>query len=165
VASQLRLRIILPVAVLGLLGMAVGAFAFGGPPADSPPAAAASNLGGKAGAAKPAAKPAKAKRPKLSPLERALERNRVVVALFYAPDVAYDTIATREARAGALAARAGFLALDVTDDRAVGKLATAHDVRDAPAILVFRRGPRVGVRLSGYADREAVAQAAQNARR
>jgi hypothetical protein len=152
---------ILPVAVVGLLGMGVAMFAFGGPAADAQPApVAASNVGANAGA-----KPAKTKRPKLSPLERALERNRVVVALFYAPDVAYDTIETREARAGALAARAGFLALDVTDNRAVGELATTYDVRDAPAILVFRRGPRVAVRLSGYADREAVAQAAQNARR
>jgi hypothetical protein len=155
---------ILPIAVLGLLGMGVGTFAFGGPSADAPPAAAAQNVGAKTEAAKPAAKPAKAKKPKLSPLERALERNRVVVALFYAPDVAYDTIETREARAGALAARAGFLALDATDDSAVGELATTYDVRDTPAILVFRRGPRVAVRLSGYADREAVAQAAQNAR-
>jgi hypothetical protein len=161
VASQLRLRMILPVAVLGLLGMAVAAFAFGGPPVESPSPAAASNLGGKTGAAKPA----KEKKAKLSPLERALARNRVVVALFYAPDVAYDTIETREARAGALGARAGFLALDVTDEAAVGELATTYDVRDAPTILVFRRGPRIAVRLSGYADREAVAQAAQNARR
>ncbi len=153
---------ILPVAVLGLLGMAVGAFAFGGPPADAQPAPV---IAGKATGKPEAAKPAKAKKPKLSPLERALTKNRVVVVLFYAPGVAYDTIATREARAGALAAGAGFLALDVTDERAVGKVAIAHDVRDAPAILVFRRGPKVAVRLSQYADREAVAQAAQNARR
>jgi hypothetical protein len=160
VASQARLRMILPIAVVGLLGMGVSTFALGGPPTDSPSPAAASNL-----AAKPAAKPAKTKKQKLSPLERALVRKRVVVALFYAPDVAYDTVATREARTGALAAGAGFLALDVTDNRAVGQVATTYDVRDAPAILVFRRGPRVAVRLSGYADREAVAQAAQIARR
>jgi hypothetical protein len=97
-------------------------------------------------------------------LAGALDDNRVVVVLFYAPGSAYDTIQAREARAGAAAGGAGFLAVDVSRDRQVSSLAAAFDVRDAPAILVVKRGFRVAVRINGYADREMVAQAAANAR-
>jgi hypothetical protein len=97
-------------------------------------------------------------------LAGALEENKVVVVLFYAPGSAYDTIQAREARAGAAAGGAGFLAVDVSRDRQVSSLAAAFSVRDAPAILVVKRSVRVAVRINGYADRETVAQAAANAR-
>jgi hypothetical protein len=97
-------------------------------------------------------------------LAGALDENRVVVVLFYAPGSSYDTIQAREARAGAAAGGAGFVAVDVSRDRQVSSLAAAFDVRDAPAILVVKRGFRVAVRINGYADREMVAQAAANAR-
>src|SRR5918995_4411741 len=97
-------------------------------------------------------------------LAGALDENRVVVVLFYAPGSSYDTIQAREARAGAAAGGAGFLAVDVSRDRQVSSLAAAFAVRDAPAILVVKRGFRVAVRINGYADREMVAQAAANAR-
>jgi hypothetical protein len=93
-----------------------------------------------------------------------LQENRVVVVLFYAPGSAYDTIQAREARAGAAGGGAGFLAVDVSKDRQVSSLATVFGIRDAPAILVVKRGFRVAVRINGYADRETVAQAAANAR-
>jgi hypothetical protein len=166
-ASQLRLQVVLPIAVLGLLGLGVGAFAFGKPPDGANPDAVAANLANRNSvtthAAAPAAKPVKPKAPKTA-LERALKRNAAVVVLFYTPQASYDMLQTREARAGADAAGAGFLALDVSSDRKIAALATKYEVRDAPAILVFRRGPRVAVRLDGYTDREAVAQAAMNAR-
>jgi hypothetical protein len=97
-------------------------------------------------------------------LAGALDENKVVVVLFYAPGSSYDTIQAREARAGAAAAGAGFLAVDVSKDRQVSSLAAAFAVRDAPAILVVKRSFRVAVRIHGYADRETVAQAAANAR-
>lgn len=97
-------------------------------------------------------------------LAGALQENKVVVVLFYAPGSAYDTIQAREARAGAAAAGAGFLAVDVSKDRQVASMAAAFEVRDAPAILVMTRGFKVAVRIEGYADRQAVAQAAANAR-
>jgi hypothetical protein len=96
-------------------------------------------------------------------LAGALQENDVVVVLFYAPGSAYDTIQAREARAGAAAGGAGFLAVDVSRDRQVSSLAAAFAVRDAPAILVVKRNFRVAVRINGYADRETVAQAAANA--
>jgi hypothetical protein len=97
-------------------------------------------------------------------LAGALEENKVVVVLFYAPRSTYDAIQAREARSGAAAAGAGFLAVDVSKDRYVAALATAFEVRDAPAILVITRGFRVSARLDGFADRLAIAQAASNAR-
>jgi hypothetical protein len=97
-------------------------------------------------------------------LNAALLHKKVVVVLFYAPGDDYDTIQTRETRAGALDAKAGFLALDVTKNDEVAALASQFDVRTAPATIVFVRGPKVFFRVNGYADRQSVAQAATDAR-
>jgi hypothetical protein len=97
-------------------------------------------------------------------LNNQLERHRVVVVLLYAPGDDYDTIQTRETRAGALAAGAGFLALNVKKNQQVAALAAEYDVRQAPATLVFARGPRLVYRIAGFLDRDAVAQAVANAR-
>jgi hypothetical protein len=97
-------------------------------------------------------------------LSGALEENKVVVVLLYTPGSNYDTIQAREARAGAAAGGAGFLAVDVSRDRQVASLAAAFEIRDAPALLVVKQGFRIAVRISGYADRETIAQAAANAR-
>jgi hypothetical protein len=97
-------------------------------------------------------------------LNAALLHKKVVVVLFYAPGDDYDTIQTRETRAGALDAKAGFLALDVTQNDEVAALASQFDVRNAPATIVFVRGPKVFYRVNGYMDRQAVAQAAADAR-
>jgi hypothetical protein len=165
-ASQLRLQVVLPIAVLGLLGLGVGAFAFGKPPAAADPDAIAANLANRhptTTGAQPA-KPAKPKPEPKTALERALAKYKAVVVLFYTPAASYDALQTREARAGAGAGRAGFLALNVAKDRKTAALATKYDVRDAPAILVFARGPKVAVRLDGYADRDTIEQAALIAR-
>jgi hypothetical protein len=169
-ASQLRLHILLPVAVLGILGLGVGAFAMGKNPATPTNAdAIAARIAQKQATKHSNGKPVKSKpkpaksAPKLSPLDRQLRTHRVVVVLFYAPGDDYDTIQTRETRAGAVGANAGFLALNVTKNFQVAELASEYDVRDAPATLVFRRGPRIAYRVSGYLDRAAVAQAAFNA--
>jgi hypothetical protein len=97
-------------------------------------------------------------------LNAALLHKKIVVVLFYAPGDDYDTIQTRETRAGALDAKAGFLALDVTQNGEVAALASQFDVRNAPATIVFVRGPKVFYRVNGYMDRQAVAQAATDAR-
>jgi hypothetical protein len=98
-----------------------------------------------------------------SVLARQLKRHRVVVAVLYTPGSAVDLLSVAEARAGAGDVHAGFVAIDVTDTRSIALLASRYDVRDAPAVLVFARwrGP-VNV-IVGYADRETVAQAAENA--
>ena len=160
-ASQLRLRVLLPVAVLGVLGLGVGAFATTrsapeDPGAIPPPAQTTTKT----------PKPNKSNKPReRAPLEAALRKHSVVVVLFYAPGDGYDTIQTRETRAGALDAGAGFLAIDVTKNRSVAALAAKYEVRDAPATVIFKRGPKAVYRVAGYLDRAAIAQAAADARR
>jgi len=166
-ASQLRLHVLLPVAVLAILGLGVGAFATTrNTPGTSDADAVAARIAAKQNdktqkPSKPAANPS----PQVSPLVSGLRQHSVVVVLFYAPGDDYDTIQARETRAGALAAKAGFLALNVTNNRQVAALAAEYDVREAPATLIFTRGPRVAFRVAGYMDRQAVAQAAADARR
>lgn len=156
-----------PVAVLGLLGVGYGAFAYGKGPENAPlPAPSTTTQPTQAPAPKakkPVNKPA-AKKPVLSPLERALRSSSVVVAVFYAPASSVDGEAVREARAGALAAGASFLSVNVSKEAEVAELAQRYDVLETPAILVFARGPRVASRF-GYVDRVTVAQAVVNARR
>jgi hypothetical protein len=166
-ASQLRLRVLLPVAILGILGLGIGAFATtrSAPETSSADAVAARIAAKQNTKTQKPSKPANKPSPQVSPLEGALRRHSVVVVLFYAPGDDYDTIQARETRAGALAAKAGFLALNVTKNQQVAALAAEYDVREAPATLVFTRGPRVAYRVAGYMDRQAVAQAAADAHR
>jgi hypothetical protein len=104
-------------------------------------------------------------------LALALRSHSVVVAALYAPDSSVDSMARDEARQGAAAAGAGFVALDVSNEKVAAPLtslltggATAADrVLDDPAVLVFRAPGTLFVRLNGWTDRDTVAQAATNA--
>jgi hypothetical protein len=147
------------VAVLGILGLGVGALATTrGAPEDPGPISTAP-------ATTTTSKPPKSKQEReRAPLDRALRKHSVVVVLFYAPGDDYDTIQTRETRAGALSGGAGFLAIDVTKNGSVAELAAEYEVRDAPATVIFKRGPKVFYRAAGYMDRAAIAQAAADAR-
>lgn len=155
--SQLHLRIVLPLALLGLAGLGVGTFAISREPAAKSSAPTATY---RESPTPPEQTPPEGP----TPLERALDRHGVVVVVLYTPGGAVDLLTTREARAGATAVDAGFLAVDVTDEHEVAEIATAYDVRDAPVLLVFRKGRGLTNRLEGYVDRETVAQAAENAR-
>jgi hypothetical protein len=104
-------------------------------------------------------------------LALALRTNAVVVVALYAPKSSVDQFAREEAHAGASSAGAGFVALNVADEKVAAPLtslltggATAADrVLDDPAVLVFQAPRTLFVRLNGYNDRETVAQAATNA--
>jgi hypothetical protein len=96
-------------------------------------------------------------------LARELEKNRVVVAVLYAPDSNVDTIAIREARAGASLAGAGFVAVNVFDPRAIAPLTAQYSVRTAPSVFVFARYKGAVSQFGGYVDRATVAQAADTA--
>jgi hypothetical protein len=126
-------------------------------------------------AAKPKAKP-KAHGPAVidgmpSALALALRSRSVVVVSLYTPDSSVDAMATEEARHGALAADAAFVAFNVADEKVVSPLSSvltgaptpADRVLDGPAVLVFVRPNSLFVRLNGFADRDTVAQAAANA--
>jgi uncharacterized protein (DUF4415 family) len=172
--QQLRLRVLLPVAVLGLLGAGFGAYATGRPASAEPlPPAPPATTTQAAKPDKPAKKKSKrattkpAKRsaaPERSALEQALRLDRAVVVVFYTAGSAVDSAAVREARAGALALDAGFLSVNVKRNHEVEKLAAKYGVVHAPGILVLLRGPKVASQF-GYADRETVSQAVANALR
>src|SRR3954453_15171126 len=106
-----------------------------------------------------------------SALALALRGGPVVVAALYAPGSSVDELARAEAQAGARAAGVPFVALDVTKERVAAPLtslltggASAADrVLDDPAVLVFKSPKTLYVRLSGWNDRDTVAQAVANA--
>lgn len=118
---------------------------------------------------KPAAKRAKRTVP-LAPglpssLAGAFAGHKVVVVALYAPDVPLDKAAVDEARVGAAAAGAGFVALSVVDESQARPLTKLLGVLEDPSVLVFRHPGELFLRLSGFADQQTVAQAAANARR
>jgi thiol:disulfide interchange protein len=118
----------------------------------------------KAAARKPAArKPAQTVNGMPAALAAALSRNKIVVVSLYAPDVALDEMATREARAGAAAAGVGFVAFDVMNEGQSKALTKMLGILEDPAVLVFRRPGDVVIRFSGFADMQTVQQAARNA--
>lgn len=124
-------------------------------------------------ARKPAAKPKPALKSKPKPaaqedglpavLSDTLARHEVVVVSLYAPDVELDDMAMQEAKAGASAAGAGFVALNVLNEAESRPLTKELGVLEDPAVLVFRRPGELVVRFSGFADMQTVLQAARNA--
>ena len=155
--KRLRPQVAVAIAVLALVVVGLAAFAFTGKQAKTEPAALSVPL-----PAATDAQPAEQAAPKTA-LEKALKKHPVVVVVLYTPDASVDSLAALEARAGARAVRAGFLAVDVTDESAVAEFAQLFDVRDAPALLVVERGPTIVTQIAGYADRDTVAQAAEAA--
>jgi hypothetical protein len=203
VKSQLRLKLLLPLVAVAVLGLGVSRFALGGDEAEPVPAPEAAATGAAVAPATPpvaepaappaspdaAAKPKKAKKskakadnakkgakskkakgkkqPALPPEEafqRALSKNAVLVAIFYSRDSQLDDLATREARAGAQEAGAGFIAIDVLDEEAARAiLGEGATVRDTPTVMVFTGTVDPVSELYGFTDRDTVAQAADNA--
>ena len=104
-------------------------------------------------------------------LAYSLSTHPVVVVSLYAPRSGVDQLALDEARAGAGDAGAGFVSINVLNEpqshaltRFLAAMANPNDrILDDPAVLVFQRPKTLFLRLSGFADRETVAQAAQNA--
>jgi hypothetical protein len=98
-------------------------------------------------------------------LGRALAKHPVTVVALYDPAAALDAMALAEARAGAAAVNAGFLALNIRSERHVRPLAQLLGVLRSPSVLVYERPNTLFIRLEGFTDRETIAQAAVNARR
>jgi hypothetical protein len=118
--------------------------------------------------AKPAAKATKKAAPAVNSalpaaLAQALAFNPTVVVVLYNAQSEVDGIAVAEARAGAALAGAGFVGLNVLSQAEVGKLTEQIGLLPDPAVLVFRRPAHIAARIDGFADKETVAQAAQNA--
>jgi hypothetical protein len=98
-------------------------------------------------------------------LSTALAGHRVVVVGLYDPDSPVDEMALAEARAGAQAAGAGFVALNVFAEAQSHPLLELLGTLESPGVLVYRRPEVLFARIGGFADSETVAQAAANARR
>ena len=95
----------------------------------------------------------------------ALGRHQTVVVALYNPYSEVDGIAFAEARAGAKIAGVGFVPLNVLSEAQVGNLTQMLGLLPDPGLLVYIRPGTLVARISGFADKETVAQAAQNAAR
>jgi hypothetical protein len=100
-----------------------------------------------------------------APIAKALGKDPIVVVSVYNPYSEVDGIAFAEARAGAQMAKVGFLPLSVLSQAQVGKLTEQLGLLPDPGLLVYARPGTLVARISGFADKETVAQAAQNAAR
>ena len=96
-------------------------------------------------------------------VDRALAKHKVVVVSLVVPGSHVDELAAGEAKAGAKLGGAGYLALNVLNERvAHAVLAKLEGVKE-PSLLVLKRSGEVVLALGGFVDRETVAQAAANA--
>ena len=106
-----------------------------------------------------------------TPLADALKRHSVVVLALVAPKAAVDQLTLSEAKAGAAAAGAGFVAINVANNAQVealsGLVGSSSDPQnrllDDPAVFVFQKPQALYVRLNGYTDADTIQQAAINA--
>jgi len=117
-----------------------------------------------AAAVRPKPKPAGVTPPNQLPaaIRRALAADRIVVVALYDPNAKIDGAALAEAKAGAKLGGGAFVPIDVRS-RAVDSLNARYGAVQDPAVLVLRPPGSVVVRIDGFADRDTVAQAAQNA--
>jgi len=93
----------------------------------------------------------------------ALRSHDVVVVSLFDPQARVDQISLAEASAGAKAAHAAFVPLDVLRQGQGSPLLKQLGVLPDPAVLVYRRPGDIVTRFDGFADRDTVAQAAANA--
>ena len=100
-----------------------------------------------------------------APIAAALGKHPLVVVSLYNPYAEVDGIAFAEARAGAKLAGVGFVPLNVLSQAQAGKLTESLGILPDPGVLVYVRTGTLVAKLTGFADKETVAQAAQNAAR
>jgi len=131
-------------------------------PATSSAAAAAAH----AGATTPAvpARPAVVLLPGLpSSVAHALRYSKVTVVTVYVGQAAGDRASVAEARKGARAAGAGFVAVNVGSDKQAAGIAKFAGEISSPSTLVVRRPGKIVMQFSGPVENAIVQQAAHNA--
>ena len=96
-------------------------------------------------------------------VDRALARNKVVVVSLVVPGSRVDELAAGEAKAGAKLGGAGYLALNVLNEKVAHAVLSKLQGLKQPSLLVLKRSGEIVVALEGFVDRETVAQAAANA--
>jgi hypothetical protein len=101
-----------------------------------------------------------------APLQWQLARHHIVVVSIYSADANVDSISVAEAQAGAAKAGAGFLLVNVLDNALAGPLTAllpGGGLLPDPGILIYRSPGNIALRIDGFVDRDAVAQAVANA--
>jgi hypothetical protein len=101
-----------------------------------------------------------------APLQWQLAKHHIVVVSIYNPNSDVDAISVAEAHAGATEAGAGFLLVSVLDNSVAGPLTAllpGGGLLPDPGILIYRSPGNMAMRIDGFVDRDAVAQAASNA--
>ena len=96
-------------------------------------------------------------------VDTALQQHEVVVLSLVVPGARVDAIAAAEAEAGARLGGAGYVALNVLNEGVARSLLAKVSTVQDPSVLVVTRTGKVALELSGFVDRETVAQAAANA--
>jgi hypothetical protein len=99
-------------------------------------------------------------------LQWQLSQHRIVVVSVYNPQAEVDAISVAEAWAGANDAKAGFLRVNVLDNKVAGPLTAllpGGGLLPDPGVLVYRAPGVLAFRMDGFNDRSVVAQAAENA--
>lgn len=168
-------RVAALVGALVLTGLAAAAFLLGrgalnGDPAAVTPAPAVRSTprtGTKPTSPKPnaaAPKPARVASGLPPRIDHALRYSRVVIVSVSMPGAPVDAIVRREARAAAKVARAGFVTISATDNRAVSGLVAKTGVLPAPAVVIVKR-PGVVAATFSVTDAGTIAQAVAEARR
>jgi hypothetical protein len=99
-------------------------------------------------------------------LTAALATGGPVVVVAQLPTGVVDSLAVREARAGADAAGATFVAFDVSVEATADGVLTELGVATTPSVLIVTGKDALATNIwNGYVDRDVVAQAVENARR
>jgi hypothetical protein len=94
----------------------------------------------------------------------ALVKNPVVVVAIVSPNSDVDDVALSEAKAGAEKANAAFVQVNAYQQSQIGPLASKVQITGNPAILVMKRPTVVSIQIAGFADRQSIAQAVDDAR-
>jgi hypothetical protein len=97
-------------------------------------------------------------------VDRAFRKHRVVVLVVFMPRSPVDAVVLGEARAAAIATRAGYVPVNALNGRAAGLLLAKTGVLPDPAVVVIRR-PGIVTATLGVTDRATVVQAVAEARR
>jgi hypothetical protein len=142
-------------------------------PAKKATAAPAKAAAAKPTTAAPRRAPAAAKPKVVNPVVRktgfpavvdaALRQHEIVVVSLVVPNARVDELSAAEAQAGAKLSGAGFVALNVLNERVARSLLAKVTTVQDPSVLVVTRSGTIAVELGGFVDRETVAQAAANA--
>jgi hypothetical protein len=95
---------------------------------------------------------------------RALQKHSIVVVALGMPSSSVDTMTSAEAKAGAKTSNAGFVAIDVLNQKSGTAMLHKLGVVDTPVVLVVKRPANIVSEFHGLVDRAVVAQAVAEAR-